>query len=118
MLKKTIEMTLQGSLFRHLGKDYSALVSDIETTWKEETTDLQDIILRVIRHAEINKGNNQDMAANISNPLAVNTQRERERVPRGTCTTPGGLIGAPPPTPKNDAGSYTRSSDRNTLCEA
>ena len=32
MSKKTIEMTLQGSLLRHLGKDYSALVSAIETT--------------------------------------------------------------------------------------
>lgn len=88
MSKKTIEMTLQGSLLRHLGKDYSALVSAIETTWTDETTDLQDTILRVIRHAEINKDNNQDIADNASlstNALAVNAQRER--APRGTCTT-------------------------------
>lgn len=38
MSKKTIEMTLQGSLLRHLGKDYSALVSAIETAWKDETS--------------------------------------------------------------------------------
>ena len=71
MSKKTIEMTLQGSLLRHLGRDYAALVSAIETNWKDETTDLADTILRVIRHAEINKGNNKDnadvkvLAANI-----------------------------------------------------
>ena len=45
MSKKTVEMTLQGSLLRHLGKDYSALVSAIETTWTDETTNLQDTIL-------------------------------------------------------------------------
>ena len=85
MSKKTIEMALQGSLLRHLGKDYSALVSAIETTWKEETTDLQDTILRIMRHAEINKGNDQDTTENTTNAMAVNAQRER--APRGTCTT-------------------------------
>ena len=82
MSKKTIEITLQGCLLRHLGKDYSALVSAIETAWKEETTDLADTILRVIRHAEINKGNDKDSAENV-NALAVGVQR----APRGTCTT-------------------------------
>lgn len=78
-------MALQGSLLRHLGKDYSALVSAIETTWKDETTDLQDTILRIIRHAEINKGNDQNIASSIpTNALAVNAQQER--APRGTCT--------------------------------
>ncbi len=80
MSKKTVEMTLQGSLLRHLGKDYSALMSAIETTWTDETTDLQDTILWVIRHAEINKDNDHGVAVNASsstNALAVNIQRER-----------------------------------------
>lgn len=81
--RKTIEITLQGNLLRHLGKDYSALVSAIETSWTEETTDLGDTILRVIRHAEINKGNEKDTANNV-NALAVGTQRERAA--RETCT--------------------------------
>lgn len=81
--RKTIEITLQGNLLRHLGKDYSALVSAIETSWTEETTDLGDTILRVIRHTEINKGNGKDTANNV-NALAVGTQRERAA--RGTCT--------------------------------
>ena len=82
--KKTIKMTLQRNLLTHLGKDYSALVSAIETTWKEETTELADTILRIIRHAEINKGNEKDTADNV-NALAVGAQRERAL--RGTCTT-------------------------------
>ena len=60
MSKKTIKMTLQRSLLCHLGRDYAALVSAIETNWKDETTDLADTILRVIRHAEINKGNDKN----------------------------------------------------------
>lgn len=32
MSKKNIKMTLQETLFRHLGKDYSALVSAIKTS--------------------------------------------------------------------------------------
>ena len=64
-------MTLQESLLRHLGRDYAALVSAIETNWKNKITHLADTILQVIRHAEINKGNNKDnadvkvLAANI-----------------------------------------------------
>lgn len=88
MFKKTVEMTLQDSLLRHLGKDCSVLVSAIKTTWTDETTDLQDTIFWVIRHAEINKDNDQDIAGNASsstNALTVNTQREH--APRGTCTT-------------------------------
>lgn len=77
MSKKIIKIALQGSLLQHLGKDYSALVSAIETTWKKETTDLQDIIFQIMRHAEINKGNNQDMTENTTNAMAVNAQQER-----------------------------------------
>ena len=57
MSRKTIEMTLQGNLLRHLSKDYSALILAIETKWKEKPTSLSDTILKVICHAKINKGN-------------------------------------------------------------
>ena len=81
MTKKTIEMILQRSLLHHLGRDYAALVSAIKTNWKDETTDLADTILRVIRHAEINKSNNKDNAD--VKVLAANIHR----APKGTCTT-------------------------------
>ena len=81
MSKKTIKMTLQGSLLRHLGRDYTALVSAIETNWKDETTNLANIILQVIRHTEINKGNDKDNAD--VKVLAANIYQ----APKRTCTT-------------------------------
>lgn len=84
MSKRTVEMALQGSLLRHLGRDYSALVSAIETVWRDETTDLGDTILRVIRHAEITKGNEEDNADHTNaKVLAANIHRAS----KGTCTT-------------------------------
>ena len=82
MSRRTVEMTLQGNFFRHLGKDYAALVSAIETKWKKETTNLSDTILRVIRHAEINKGNAQDLAK-ITKVLSIGVQKASKK----TCTT-------------------------------
>lgn len=83
MSRKTIEMALQSNLLQHLSKDYSALVSAIETEWKEETINLSDMILRVIRHTGINKGNANNMAGNTK-VLATVTQRAS----KGTWTTP------------------------------
>lgn len=59
-------MTLQENLFRHLGKDYFALVLAIETLLKEETMDLADTILKIIHHAEINKKNKKNIANNVN----------------------------------------------------
>lgn len=47
-------------MFQHLGKDYAALVLAIKTAWKDETTNLANTIIQVIRHTKINKGNNKD----------------------------------------------------------
>lgn len=78
MSRKTIEMTLQRKLLHHLGKDYSALVSAIETRWKEDTINLSDTILRIIRHAEINKGSAQDTKKPQSlSPASIELQKER-----------------------------------------
>ncbi len=82
MSKKTVEMALQRSLLRHLGKDYLALVSAIETVWKDKTTDLSDMILRVTRHAKINRGNEKDSIPNAK-VLAANIYR----APKGTYIT-------------------------------
>lgn len=79
--KKTIEMTLQGSLFQHLGKDYLALVLVIKTVWMEETTDLADTILRVIKHAEMNKRNDLNNAKVKILTVGIH------RAPQKTCKT-------------------------------
>lgn len=75
---------LQGSFLRHLGQNYSALVSAIKTEWTEDTTNLSDTILRVICHAEIQKRNALDNAAEPPKVMVINTQR----APKGTCITP------------------------------
>ena len=80
MSKKIIKITLQKSLLCHLGRDYAALISAIKTNWKDETTDLANTILRVIRYAEISKGNNKNNV-NIK-VLAANIHRALKR----TCT--------------------------------
>ncbi len=82
MSKRSIEMILQGSLLQHLGKDYSTAVSAIETGWTEETTNLSDIILRIIRHAEIKKRNEENSTENVK-VLAT----EAPQTPKSTCTT-------------------------------
>lgn len=81
MSKKTIKIDLQGNLLRHFGKDYSALISAIKTTWKNKTTSLADIILQFIKHAEINKKNNQDNAEVKIIATGI------YQTPKGTCTT-------------------------------
>lgn len=69
--KKSIKMTLQKSLLQHLGKGYSALVSAIETTWTNETTNLSNTILRIICYAKINKRNEENTMENSSKVLAT-----------------------------------------------
>lgn len=69
-------MTLHGNLLRHLGKNYFALVSAIETMSKEETIDLVDIILRIIYYAKINKRNEKDITNNV-NTFAMSTQQKQ-----------------------------------------
>lgn len=68
--RKSIEMTLQRSLLWHLSKGYSALVLAIKTTWTDETTNLFNNIFQIIRHAKINKGNEEDIMENSSKVLA------------------------------------------------
>lgn len=64
-------MTLQKSLLQYLSKGYSALVSAIKTTWTDKTTNLSDTILRFIRHAKINKINEENTMENSSKILAT-----------------------------------------------
>ena len=65
-----------------MGKDYSALVSNIKTSLTEENTNLAKTILRIICHVEIKKGNMEDTKVNTK-VLATRTSQ----VPKKTCTT-------------------------------
>lgn len=84
ILKKTIELTLQGNFFKHLSKKYLALVITIETEWREEITSLSDTVFRVIIYMEINIGNERDMVSSTLITLVMGAQQERAVC--GTCT--------------------------------
>lgn len=49
----------------------------IKTMWKKEIIDLVDIILRIIRHAKINKRNEKNTADNVNALAGVPNKNER-----------------------------------------
>lgn len=73
----SVELLLQANMVRNLGPEYSGLVSLIQIDWKEETTNLSDTILRIVRYEEILKE---------SNPKVLLTRAQR--APKGSCMTP------------------------------
>lgn len=73
----TVELLLQANMVRNLGPEYSELVSSIQIEWKEETTNLSDTTLRIVRYEEILKE---------SNPKVLLARAQR--APKGSCTTP------------------------------
>lgn len=73
----TVELLLQANMVRNLGPEYSGLVSSIQIEWKEETTNLSDTILRIVRYEKILKE---------SNPKVLLTRAQC--APKGSCTTP------------------------------
>lgn len=69
--KKIIKLTLYDNLLEYLDKKYTALVTTIKTKWKKEITSLSDTVLMVVRHMEINKKNERDMANSILIALII-----------------------------------------------
>lgn len=80
---ETVEM-IQANMLRNLGSEYSALVSAIQTKWKEGNTNLADTILRVIRYEKFIKETDGDKKSLEAKVLSAGVHR----APKGTCTTP------------------------------
>ena len=55
--RQSIEMYFQATMLMNIGADYSALVSAIQKDWKNETTNLAEAVLQIIRHFEFMEGN-------------------------------------------------------------
>ena len=85
MHAQTAEMMLQANMLQNLGSEYSALVSAIQTEWKEENTNLSDTILRVIRYEKFIK---QTDAGEDKSQEAKALLTGVHRAPKRTCTTP------------------------------
>ena len=49
---QSIEIYFQATILINIGPEYSGLVSAIQKDWKDETTNLAEAILQIIRHFE------------------------------------------------------------------
>ena len=75
-------MYFQATMLMNIGTDYSALVSAIQKDWKDETTNLAEAILQIIRHFEFMEGN--EKAQNVMQTFMSSIHR----APKGSCTNP------------------------------
>lgn len=53
--RQSTEMYFQATMLMNIGTEYSALVSTIQTNWKDETTNLAETVLQIIRHSSSSK---------------------------------------------------------------
>lgn len=82
--RRSTEMYFQATMLINIGTDYSALVSAIQKDWKDETTNLAETVLQIIRHFEFMQGNEKThnvIQTSSSNPSI-------HRAPKGFCTNP------------------------------
>ncbi len=56
-MQKSTEIYFQATMLINIGTNYSALVSAIQKDWKNETTNLAEAVLQIIRHFEFMEGN-------------------------------------------------------------
>ena len=82
---QTAEMMLQANMLRNLDSEYSALVSAIQTEWKEENTNLSDTILKIIQYEIFIK---QTAAGEDKSQEAKKLLTGVHRAPKRTSTTP------------------------------
>lgn len=80
--RQSIEMYFQATMLMNIGADYSALVSAIQKDWKDETTNLAEAVLQIIRHFEFMEGNKK-----AQNVMQTSTP-SIHRAPKGSCTNP------------------------------
>lgn len=89
---KGAELILQAGLLTEMGNEYSGIVSMMETEWKIGSTNIAESTQKLIRFAEIGKGNNQ-ARGQTSTPqqsalLTSKPAKPSNRAPPGTCTNP------------------------------
>lgn len=76
---KSVEMLLQGAMLMNISKEYTSLISTIETGWTDATTNLPNTVFQIIRHSEIMKGHAKEKVLLTSGI---------HRAPKGSCTNP------------------------------
>lgn len=83
--RHSTEMYFQATMLMNIGSGYSALVSVIKKDWKDETTNLTETVLQIIRHFQFMEGNrnkNDKTVLQASAPLALH------QALKGSCINP------------------------------
>ena len=83
-IRKSTETYFQATMLMNIGADYSALVSAIQKDWKDETTNLAETVLQIIRYFEFMKGN--ENTYNVMQTSSSTTPTNR--APKGSCSNP------------------------------
>ncbi len=68
-------------MLMNIGTKYLALVSAIQKDWKDETTNLAEAVLQIIKHFEFIEGNKKAKVMQTSTPSI-------HRTPKRSCTNP------------------------------
>lgn len=80
---QSTEMYFQATMLINIGTEYSALVSAIQTDWKDETTNLAETVLQIIRHFEFIEGNKKNKVV-----FQTSTSRPPSAAPKRSCKNP------------------------------
>lgn len=73
--RKSSEIYFQATMLMNIGVEYLALVSSIQKDWKDENTNLAEVILHIIRHFEFIEGNKKVKIMQTSTPLIYRTPK-------------------------------------------
>lgn len=78
-------MYSQATMLMNIGAEYSALLAAIQNDWKDETTNLAETVLQIIRHCEFMEKNDKSKTALQTSTPSIH------RAPKGSCTNPEGV---------------------------
>ena len=83
--QQSTEMYFQATMLMNIGSEYSALVSAIQRDWKDETTNLAEAILQIIRHFKFMEGTEKHKSVlQTSTP----SSKPAPAAPKGSCKNP------------------------------
>ncbi len=69
-------MYFQATMLMNIGVEYSALVSLIQKDWKDENTNLAEVVLQIIKHFKFMEGNEKAKVMQTSALLIHHTSKK------------------------------------------
>ncbi len=81
--RQSTEVYFQATMLMNIGTKYSALVSAIQKDWKDETTNLMEIVLQIIRHFEFMEENEKSNKVDLQ--TSAGSLRLSPAAPKESC---------------------------------